>query len=90
MSIGVRAEEQRMWRGGWSALQDACVQLNSIKKEISSILPAGCRLPALRGGGGGGVEEIKERGNVHYRLWPYFSHLLYLLFRKLISFSLLL
>lgn len=57
-----------MWRGGWSALQDACVQLNSIKKEISSILPAGCRLPALRGG----MEEIKERGNVHYRLWPFF------------------
>lgn len=48
--------------GGWHCRM--CV--NSIKEEMSSILPAGSSL------GGWGMQGIKEGGVVHFHFWPRF------------------
>lgn len=48
-------------RPDWLALQDVCV--NSIKEEMSSILPADSSL------GGWGMQGIKKGGVVHCHFW---------------------
>lgn len=55
--------EDGLIKAGWLALQDVCV--NSIKEEMSSILPADSSL-------GGGMQGIKEGGVVHFHFWLLF------------------